>query len=714
MAVLAEIQASATLTDGGRAQEAVLRASLSSPGAGLGRLPVLDGSVAAFSPLPGDQGLGGPSQVLAPFVVQVDGALVPVSQQQGSIEVTERIDGTTQFSFSMPRRKDGWFVEPLGTPASFLGPPPGKAAIDLTAVYLTGSGAVVVPLVRNGVVDNAPGAVSPAGDLRTIHGLGPHGRYDAKLVDLVFPPGHGLTLAEMVGRILEEMGVEDAFGAGGLDDTPRYNEVVATNVPGLPLIQDLLAIEGKRLFWDREGRPEIRSVIYVAGTEPDWQLGEHELLADAGFSDQPVSSGPTRVSVTGNKQLVLDGDGSGLTTTIQVTEVEAVYAPVACEFEVVDSSGTLSPTGYTSTEKLQLVQRVRVTRELAGRTLVSETTEVEEFYNREDKAGNLDSFGAIVWDSVSAWAETAEGPRRVSSRERFERTSRQTAIRTFDEDGYLFQVVEERWGWYNPRSSLGAIDASGDLTFRAGQFVVWNGDGVDHASEQWERLERVTTIFTVEDGYVLGERIEVEAFRARAGGSWWYNGGFRSKDFSETFQTIERRTVSYSAVGEASVTKTTIVLDESGKTVEVVTEELDGYLPAAERREETVPDPDEFPNGQAASRDETQLIEAEFVSEELEAYREPREETLSNPYIESVEEGLFLAEQRVREGSAIPVAFATAFNTLIRAGQVARVHLPSRGVGPHDVFVTEVRHRLERTESGARGVTTISGEVYVV
>ena len=137
-------------------------------------------------------------------------------------------------------------------------------------------------------------------------------------------------------------------------------------------------------------------------------------------------------------------------------------------------------------------------------------------------------------------------------------------------------------------------------------------------------------------------------------------------------------------------------------------------MPAAEILDAIKPEEDEYPNGVAASRHETQTIEAEFISEELEGNREIWDESLNNPYVENVDEALEVAERTVREGSSVPFTFVVPINPLIRPGQICRLNLPDRSQPEIDIYVTDTSHEQRPLTDGISGVTTVQGRVYVI
>lgn len=666
-----------------------------------------------------------PSQLWGGFQIFIDGVQVPPSQLGSGIAYSEHLNGTSTLGFTLPMRGEGEtkFNNPHGDFLLALGPPPGgKASIDLETIFFVGSTKTSIRLMTDGMIENVTEGVGPAGDQRTYAVIGKHGRFDRRKVTIDHPPGHGLSMEEIVESILAEMDLD--VDLVGVDAEPRYKELSAVDIRGWPLIQELLALKGQALVWDRDGSVALRTLGY-RGVDPDvdWTFEPRDLLDVMGEITQPAIDGPTRVKVTGSEQIIHDDD-EGRHTEITQVDFSAITT-VAFAYAYKNSTDcAVAPSVITppnQTPALILVRRILYEREFEGSTLISERERTFRYHNPEHARGTNDIDG-VVTCYLTYW-RTPGGPTVVYSRDHFFETEVVERTFHFNEDNYLFKMVTTESAYYNPRRAIQR--GFFDLIERFYTFVWITGnvsfdlEGVTEKRDRRRVVKRTTAEHSINaDGYIEVTDITNESYFARPGRSlttdYYYANGTQSVDSEETLQKISSQKISYAVRSDGQVMVTTLDRDWRDSAVASVIEQFDGFLPAAEIKEVILPDPDLYPNGVPASRHETQTIEAEFISEELEGNREIWDEALNNPYVENVDEALELAERIVREGSSVPVTFAVPINPLIRPGHVCRVSLPGRSQPSLEVYVTDALGEQRPTEAGISGVTTIQGKVYVI
>jgi hypothetical protein len=670
-----------------------------------------------------------PSQLWGGFQVFVDGEQVPPSQLQNGIAFSEHLPGTSTVGFTVPMRGEGdqVFNNPHGDFLAALGPPPGgKASIDVETLFFVGSLKTSIRLMTDGMVENVTEGVGPTGDLRTYAAIGKHGRYDRRKVTLTHPPGHGLSMEEIVESILAEMDLD--VDLVGIDAAPRYKELAAVGVLGWPLIQELLAIKGQALVWDRDGFVALRELGYRGEDAPaEWTFGPRDLLAETGEIAQPAIDGPTRVKITGSEQVIHDEDEGRHTEIVQVDFFANATVAYATHLQP-SGACTQTPTSITTpsqTPQWMLVRRVLYEREFEASTLISERERTYRWLNAEAARGQNDIDGVVT--CFLRYLATLGGPTVNWHRQHFIEAERVERTFHYNEENYLYRVVTSQYGWYNPRRAIqkGFFNTTSrvyEIDFLVGN-VSWTLEGVVNSGDTFREVKRTEVEHSInEDGYIEVTDIVDSAYFARPGtdtawGTWYdyyYADGRQSKDQTEFIQRIAGRRISYAVRDDGQVMVTTLDEDWKGSAVSSVLEYFDGFLPAAEIKDVILPDPDLYPNGVPASRHETKTIEAEFISEELEGKREVWDEELSNSFVENVDEALEVAERIVREGSAVPVTFAVPINPLIRPGSICNVSVGGRSQPTLKVYVTDTLHEQRQAGPGVSGVTTVQGRVFVI
>lgn len=675
-------------------------------------------------------------QLVGGFRVSIDGVQVNKRRIGPNITLTERDNGTTVLTFSMPMKADfpASFENVQGTFEDSLGPPGGKKSIDVDAIVVTADGPETIVMMRDGIIENTEEITSPEGDFRQYNVIGKHGRYDRKKVEIAIPPGHGLSMEEVVERILTEMGLPTDIQ--GLGQMPRYKEIVAVDAPGWQLIQDLLKVEDKTAVWDRDGSVAIKKLGYRPDEEstPLWTFELGDILSETGLNVSPAIDGPTRVTVLGQQQLTQDDDG-GASTQIEQVEIWQDYG-----VQVVDGwqngSGNFVAGGWSDQDsEFQVVQRSTRSTVRQFDTIIGETLDIYAWFNPPRARARI-SVSTTVAYYTPVWFETSAGPCVRYGSEEFVHVRRERTERQFDSAGYLYRVDKSIFAWYMPRQAVFAkqtwtsagqihyvltssVSGAPDFTYLN---IAFDGCTTEHS--HFIEVERDIIIYNVnDDGYIDSETIYHLEMYSRPGAfevgeptkQWYYQDGRLSMDVSEELRLSKKTIKTYSVTADGEVEVTTSEEDHDGKVQQTIIENLSGYLPAAELKEDILPDPDEYPNGMSASRYETQTIEAEYISGDLELHREIWDEKLSSTYVENIEEAMFIAETTVREGSAIPVGWTLPFNPIIRPGHICLLKSGNRSQPDMIAYVTEIGYIQAKEVNGeTKLLTTVLAKVYVI
>lgn len=247
------------------------------------------------------------------------------------------------------------------------------------------------------------------------------------------------------------------------------------------------------------------------------------------------------------------------------------------------------------------------------------------------------------------------------------------------------------------------------------------GDGrVVFGPETFRLTERVTTEFSVDqEGFLREEKITTQRYSVAETTNfvgqalYSYNDGRIGKNSFEKFEVVEVKTIAYGPLSD-DTHQVFETVDASGSKV-IVVEEVEGFLPAAELREDCVATDDMFdvlpdPTLQlVASALNSDTIECEVISEPLEEQRDINDVELRAEWVEGDEQCEAFGWYEISEGSAIPYKFTLPFNALIRAGQRWDVDL-----GEGDVLdrfrVTHVKHAHDPT---GEMLTEVSGLHYI-
>jgi hypothetical protein len=545
--------------------------------------------------------------------------------------------------------------------------------------------------MTNGYVNNTRGNYGES-ELRAINGTGPMGRYLKRNGELAYAAGHG-QLPESV-----------IFTEGG---SQMYKEVNLSKANGPTLAQQILAAEQLAVIFDENGDAVLRSLGFDPEQREEFTLDEDSFL-EQGIDDSADNDGPTRLKITATRPELLDD--CGLVANTLTTEAKTLYQPQSATTTTCSPSTFIGGPPYI----LRLTMRVKVVTTRRCGTVVATSTLTDSYYNPVRAVGTLDGVSCFFGPQY------ADGTAVRYVVERFMRTSDESVSRQFDERCYMVKEVKEVRGYYNPRAGLYQRASITSNWAEIGNTNVQDdGEGVFYQQERVLVTERVTRDISVDDdGFITQEFETIQRWHkldrnTTSGTNYLYNDGSISTEKNEIFRTVETRTISYQSLSDDLYQKVTIVKTTEG-TQEILVEEFEGFLPAAEICDEAISDDEMYdvPPDESlvvdASNFDSETIECEVISKELESQREVVEEETSSSWVETDGECEALGWHLIREGSKIQFKGSLPVSAVIRAGQRVRVSIPSRGL-------TLDRFRLERVRHIDRGgflVTNIEGSHY--
>lgn len=711
-------------------------------------------------------------QYFYPFQVSVGGREVPAHRMLPGSYVEESIDGVTTFGFAVPRFGSGSdrFMEPLGSPAAWLGVPGGKGAVEISAEFLTPSGRKSVPLVRDGVLDNSSGDTST----RTFAGGGAHGRVDRAPVTFQAPPGHGQTSGTVVRRLLELAGVPATKIAisGG---RRLYKEITLVDANAIESANAILEPELKRVYHD-ERTDTWRLLDYsgVEGKRVEVVIREADVLAALGsLGDSEAADAPTAITLIGSAQVTREECGTRV--EYQVIDSYAVREIRGALFTQQNFlTGALDPTDWRgAAAELRRVSRVVAVKEYDCETLVAEEVVTWGWFAPQaaryqlDADGTFQRYGTAIYlyDAEAVADDNTPAYRWIS--ERWVPISLRRVEHEYDERGYLVGTVEKIGGWdifEVPIKTRASVNDPWETTPYNAAWILADGRGVStlgfssyfhgeywrgprwaydetkvpeefvttnqllalrrtrssviiHPShpdqyfqqrwqyfavnEQHGTLTRSNRTATVNaDGFVVAEVVEITRREPRQGlGRYLYQSKGESVDAVPPWGVMERTETRHAAAGEGRHDEFFLRFDHHGVLIE--SEEsfgLDGYLPAAEQRQDIVPpesafdDPAEYAFALAASRQESRPIKVRVTAPALEAVMVPWEQKgRTVQYAETEDDLAAVGQFVIREGSSIGVSVPLLFNPLIRRAHRIVLDLPTLGMH-YDFLVERARH----------------------
>ena len=667
------------------------------------------------------------TQKIGFFKLTFGGTVYQVCRRLPGMTVTETRERSS-FSFSVPDygvEPPVSFRAPLGDPFQCLGVPLGSMTVDVDATLITSAGPKLVRLITNGLIENSSRAISGRSDVRVFNGVGPNLRYSEKLVTYTTPPGHGQSRGTVARRILSLAGATVAISGGGR----MYKGMQMIDANAIAMADAILYPDLKKIWFNRNGQAEAKRLPPDDDQLVDWIFTEQDILDGIGsIGDSEAGGVPTRVTITGSKQITKDE--CGRITEGQTVETSSAYALPMATFSQ-NGAGVLAAVSYaTPAETLQKTQEVlhEVTYECD--TVVLERTKTWGYRLPETWRYELATDGSIagyhagcyLFDSGAVAGDTILAYQ--FNQPRWGRLTDVSERREFDVNGYLVKIVTESYGWYLPKravqSRASAATPWTDPNYIANVTVLGNGTGVSTSGEAYGLVTRETTdIGVTADGFVLRENRTTESWFAGDGWQYRYNGGFESDAVAESFGVSGNVDTHYMASTRVEGTHTTLVqtFDGSHKLVlQTITTNETGYLPAADKRSNSLPpdttydDPAQAEYAKAASRFESQPVKGEVTCSSLELNWIPmRESKHPNDWVESAEECYRLAEHELRFENGFEINFPLVFNPLIQPWHKVHLRLPRIGYDC-DVYASSVQH----TEGEKFTHTQVSAEFFPV
>lgn len=393
------------------------------------------------------------------FEVRVGGAAIDLSTFSGTISVTRTYDGPQSWSIEVTLDDP---TGPFGSPFAAIGPAIGRRPVSILGVYRLPSGVVAkVPIVTDGVVDNASREANPGQYLERYSGTDRLGRFDQVPVTLVLPPGHGLPRGRIL-RKLAELAGETQFRID--DGSSTHKELQVVDGAWLPIAQEQHEVENRRVVSNADGELSNPQVGRPRPEEtPVKRYEEHDFLNTAPVVVSHRADVLTDVTLTTNEQVLAD-DTCPEKPQTTVLESQVVWAPTPMPFTVAGAA--FAATGAAAIEPtLRLYERTIRTATYRCGTLVRE---------RSEKWGWLNPLAARQrWDAgTSAWV-LLDG------------------VYTDDNDtgaqGPAYQELQERWGpmeliitdhYYMQVSYVAAFDPlDSEASWLSGQYTVSLEDG---------------------------------------------------------------------------------------------------------------------------------------------------------------------------------------------------------------------------------------------
>ena len=668
--------------------------------------------------------------------VRIDGTTLDPRWITGGMTVHQRLEGLATFSFETAIEIDDerW---PLGDPWALRAPPPGLGRISLEGLYGTATGLHVYPLLTDGLVDEVTLEQRDGVDVLTFRGLGPGARSQRRRVSLHLPPDHRTPRGTVVRRLAEMAGVPSISLPPG---RAMKKELALDRAPWLEPARQLLEVDGWHLTWDEDGILTVAPRVPPLRGEATATLTARDLVR-AGHRVRFRSDVPTQIRLTTEEELLDTDEDCGRVTRRTTTELLEVTLPRRARWRINGNGPwTLDPVVPPSGEsqRLTVVQRV-VTEieELCGalvgsvvRTWELKNPEVWRYRIEDDPGGGIriaeQNRGAYVYEeSPDANAEGSEAAflwavaRLVLTREEFTQ-------REFNIQGLLQKVTVSTKGWYLRRWALKERPA--DFTDWEGTsllqptYTLGNGEGVGPSKIQ-ERyspgnvgsaveqdgfdfgqfLTRETTTYQLDGPFVVAETITKEAAHIPPGSTHLFQGDQTARTDRQRFGPIEEETRTYSPTGEDQSLRTTarrdLVSGAAGELLDVQVEDLDSYLPEAERLVDGS-DP-HFP-----LLSEARLLESTCRHSALEAHHPEYSVDQRAEWAEDQAELDSVCLRRLLEGALIDAELRLPACFGLRKGTIVHGLLPKIGLR-HNVLVTEVI--TERR--GANITTTLKGKV---
>lgn len=330
----------------------------------------------------------------AGFEIYIDGILFGRHLQGETISVRRSYDERLQsYDFEVHLTTP---TGPLGSPFGCNIPPTRQKRIDVYGVYLTSTGVHRVPLITGGIAHATSRRGTDGGYFETYSGVDRGGRFDQKLVEKVFPPGHGLRRDQVLQKCAEAAGETQFRLEEGRKMLKEFQILDSTFIEPCA---ELLDIENRRIVWNDRGELTNPQIGRRRSNETvRWQFDERDMAAAEAVSVDFKADVITEVIANGTEQLTAEQCGDVvITTTIEVKDIAAPQP----QAYIQESSGYSANAGYPATDYTvpKIVELQVLTRIERCNVEIYQRREVYTFYNPETARYHRDEVN-LEWDRV--------------------------------------------------------------------------------------------------------------------------------------------------------------------------------------------------------------------------------------------------------------------------------------------------------------------------
>lgn len=571
----------------------------------------------------------------------------------------------------------------------------GIRSIDIKLRHWLDDGSTFdVPVITDGVVD-ASRRVYGGVPVDELSVLDRGRRFANKKIERRFVAGSNVSRTRAVNLILSDMGVTSRnIRVGG----KMKKQFEWAKEPGISAIQQIIETKGGHLVWDRHG---VATIVYDAPerSRPDsrWTFTADDIVSQVGearrtwWAVDSADDAYTFVSMRGSEQVKLD-DGCRV-SSLETGSVVDEPGRVVQGSEYVQSSGStlnvVAASPPTSVTRSKVSEVVQITTTECGE-IIGSVREVKSDHRKEVARFTLDTTDPALpidtYRSCFVDEDSASGPGYDRQIPTHWRTERETASRSFDDDGYLVEERTETEGWYNPRAatkqradaSVAWDTATGVATYNG--YVTGDGDGVIYSEDRF--ITTGLTVVTYERaGSYLSAKVTSEyAWVKRAGSEYLYGDGSTSSDIQERFRLHRETRETYELLDELRHLRITVETDVDGN-VRSTSETVSGQAPAAPRKNDPAPvrsdfDSDaDFSAALAADRFDLREIRAECSApSSLLGWRLENElDEVARQHPENEQELRDEACRLIMQGMVKTARFSTMVNGRVDPGQWARV-----------------------------------------
>lgn len=299
----------------------------------------------------------------------------------------------------------------LGNPIYEPGPGTCLDEIDISMVFRTATGFHYIPFIIAGIGDASDRSTSPS-PREKFTGVDRGGRYDGKTIDLILPPGHGLSRRRVVQIAATRTGIPSSqidlqLHPGHDVDRPMMKEFQISDGQFLGPCQTLVDTDQMRLGWNREGNFSwVRAGRPGDDEDTIDHLDERYFMTASVNVHTPGGETITYVVVNAEEQKTRGPEDCGDVTTPLEIETKGFQGPIAPDY-VQDGAGGNDPNPYDSIT-FPNPQRTRL--EVIERT---KRCGVDVYTRRIAYSYFLPRAGRYVWDQANeewdqAWSAAVD------------------------------------------------------------------------------------------------------------------------------------------------------------------------------------------------------------------------------------------------------------------------------------------------------------------